>query len=331
MNLNTLTLEQEHLWNFNMKKHLLFCCEKWCAGTPHMGLTNSFHNLFNSFSQVRDDYIYNTLHLDESYLIYEKGIDDTLIKYCINFKPEIVIFCLLGGSNLNPHINTYYKLKNMGIKLCFMWPDTNKWAIDIILNLKDVIDLSISWDNPVSTLHTNTVFPTNHKFMWTPEDGNLFYNDIKDIDVSFVGSTNYPDRNNILSTLLIKRHIYIDGGQRNRQLTPDKYAKIIRSSKICINFSKSPCQTYYQTKGRVFETLSSKGLLLESKNQSTSKFFTPGIDYVEFEDAEDLCQKIDYYLNNEKERINIATNGYLKYHEYYSSQIFWNKILEKLK
>jgi len=74
----------------------------------------------------------------------------------------------------------------------------------------------------------------------------------------------------------------------------------------------------------------SKGLLLESKNTSTSKYFKPGEDYVEFEDLEDLDNKIEYYLNNEEERIRIATNGYNKYYANYSSQIFWNNILENL-
>jgi hypothetical protein len=313
-----------------MKNNILFCCEKWCAGTPLMGLTNNFHNMFNSFSQTQNDYMYNTLHLDEASAVYGTHIDNIIIQYCQNFKPSIIIFCLLGGSNVNPSMPIYQKLKDMGIKLCFMWPDTQKWVIDTILHLKDIADLSVSWDNPVSDLHSRVQFPENHKFMWVPQDEHFFYDDKKDIDVSFVGSTIYPDRQKILSGIIIRRQIHIDGGQRTRQLTPEEYSKIIRSSKISLTFSKSPCQTYEQTKGRVYEVLRSKSLLLESKNTSTSRYLKPGEDYVEFEGLEDLDNKIEYYLNNEEERIRIATNGYNKYYANYSSQIFWNKILENL-
>lgn len=314
-----------------MKKQILFCCEKWCAGTPLLGLTNNFHNMFNSFSQTQSNYTYNTLHLDESVAVYDNHIDNLLIRYCKKFKPEAIIFCLLGGSTVNPSFHVYEELKNMGIKLCFMWPDTSfGWAIDSILALEDLADLSISWDNPVSDYHSNIKFPKNHEFMWVPQDKNFFHDDEKTIDISFVGSIAYPDRYEILSSLKLRFDIYIDGGQRTRQLTPEEYAKIIRSSKICLNFSLSPCQKYYQAKGRIYEVLASKSLLLESKNPSTSKLLKPDYDYVEYEDIEDLSDKIQFYLNNDNKRIEIASNGYSTYYAKYSSQIFWDKILERL-
>ena len=96
-----------------MKKQILFCCEKWCAGTPLLGLTNNFHNMFNSFSQTQSNYTYNTLHLDESVAVYDNHIDNLLIRYCKKFKPEAIIFCLLGGSTVNPSFHVYEELKNM--------------------------------------------------------------------------------------------------------------------------------------------------------------------------------------------------------------------------
>lgn len=315
-----------------MKKQILFCCEKWCAGSPLLGLTNNFHNMFNTFSQTQNTYIYNTLHLDEAAAVYQTHIDQILINYCNNFKPSLIIFCLLGGSEANPSLYVYEYLKKMNIKLCFMWPDTSfGWAINTILSLSNLADLSISWDNPVSEIHKTINFPKNHEFMWVPQDTNFFYdNGNKIIDLSFVGSINYPNRYEILNNLKTKYNIYIDGGQRTKQLTPEEYSTIIRSSKICLNFSLSPCQKYHQTKGRVYEILASKSLLLESKNPSTSQILTPNYDYVEFNNFEDLCNKIKYYLNNDDKRIQISTNGYNTYNNKYSAQIFWDKILNRL-
>tara|TARA_A100001201_G_C4093149_1_gene202840 strand:+ start:1627 stop:2583 length:957 start_codon:yes stop_codon:yes gene_type:complete len=313
-----------------MKEHLLFCCEKWCAGTPLMGLTNNFHNMFNSFSQTQPQYNYNSLHLDESQSVYGTAVDSVLINYVLKFKPKIIIFCLLGGSNANPQISTYQALKDLGVKLCFMWPDTADWAIPTILELGSVADLSVSWDNPTSDFHSNINFPDTHEFLWVPQDGNFFFDDQKTIDVSFIGSTSYPDRYNTLSQLVKRHNVCVRGGQRSEQLTAEQYAEIIRSSKICLNFSKSPCQKYEQTKGRVYEALRSKCLLFESSNPATRKYLKPSVDYVEFQGLEDLCTKIDFYLQNNEKRCEIANHGFETYCEKYSSQKFWDTVLEKL-
>lgn len=45
----------------------LFVTEKWCDGIPSGGLTNNFHNLFNSYSNnVNKNY--DNLFLDECFL-----------------------------------------------------------------------------------------------------------------------------------------------------------------------------------------------------------------------------------------------------------------------
>lgn len=314
-----------------MKKNLLFCCEKWCAGDPKIGLTISFHILFDTIDQAQNEYVINTLHIDESALIYNKHIDDVLINYCLNFKPAIVIFCLLEGYPHNPTINCFNKLKSMGIKLCFMWPDTSLRVLGNIAEVSDIADLSVSLDNPTSNTHDNIKFENNHIFLWTPKNKNMFYDDEKCIDVSFVGSSSYPDRREILTQLKSYYSIVIDGDQRVNQLSPDKYAEIIRTSKICLNFPFSPCQQYYQTKGKTFEVLASNSLLMEALNPATRKLLKPDKEYVEFNNIHDLVDKIGYYLNNSNERIQISKSGHETYKRKYTSQIFWDIVLDRLK
>lgn len=315
-----------------MQNRILFCTEKWCDGTPYRGLTNNFHNLFNTFSNYSSDYIFDTLHIDECKNTYSANIDNVLISHCKNFNPSAVIFSFLGGVDYNPSIDALKSLKRNNIKLCFMWPDTQIGIVTSAINeLKDVADLSVSWDNPVSNFHNSNIFPNNHISLWVPQDNNLFFEDKQNIDISFVGSTGYQDRKTMLENLLNMRNdVYIAGGQRATRLSPEAYAKIIRSSKICLNFSISPCQQYYQTKGRVYEVLASKSLLMESKNPSTAKLFEPNIDYIEFENSIDLNIKLNYYLSNEDERIKIATNGYKKYYKHYSSNLFWSTVMNRL-
>ena len=317
--------------------NVLFCTEKWCAASPEYGLTNSFQNLFNTFCQSRSD-TYDTLHLDECLVSYQMDIDSAILGYVASKKIDIIIFSLLGDSNFNPIISTYHLLKKRGIKLVFMWPDTSEWAIKQIKSLEGVADLSISWDNPrsvgsegemiwsISDRFNPINLPDNHMMMWVPQDDQLFRPVEQDIPVSFIGSV-YSDRASFLDD--IKTEIFKAGGQRANRLTAYEYADLIRRSKISINFAGSPCQTYTQCKGRVYEILASKSLLLECKNKSTSEVFVPGVDYIEFSSAQELDTLIEYYLAHEDERIRIATRGYETYQKY-NNQKFWDTILDKV-
>ena len=75
----------------------------------------------------------------------------------------------------------------------------------------------------------------------------------------------------------------------------------------------------------MWEILASRSMMLERKNDSTSKMLTPGEDYVEYENVEDLKNKINYYLNNPEERDKIASRGHETYKEKYTATHFWKK------
>ena len=78
-----------------MSSNILFCTEKWCAGRPDLGLTISFQHLFDTFSRCYPEQKYNTIHLDEAGTVYNTHVDEILIKYCMAWNVEIIIFSLL--------------------------------------------------------------------------------------------------------------------------------------------------------------------------------------------------------------------------------------------
>lgn len=309
------------------KHHILFVTEKWFNGCPQLSFTNNFHNLFNTFnSAVGEDFSWNTIHIDESYSIYGKHVDEIILNYCLYNNVSVVFYSLLGTDPRNPTIKTYQALKNAKIKQCFMWPDTAGWAIEKIKELDSLSDLHISWDNPSIKIG----YSNKHLSMWVPQDQFLFCPDEQNIDVNFSGSKHQEDRIEYLNFLIKKLNsISIRGGQAEERLSPQLYAFLIRRSKINLNFPLHPFG-FDQVKGRVFEVLASKSLLLEKANSETKKLLIPNEEYVEFYSPQDALGKIKYFLNNEEHRIDIARKGYEKYREKYSSDIFWKTIINKL-
>ena len=125
--------------------------------------------------------------------------------------------------------------------------------------------------------------------------------------------------------------VYVRGGQREEKLPPTLYAEYIRSCKIGLNFPWSPFLNTDQCKGRVYEIIASNSMLLERKNEATAKILRPGIDYVEFTDPDNLIDKINYYLNNEEERVKIADSGYRTFHSKYSATKFWEAVIGRMR
>ena len=69
---------------------------------------------------------------------------------------------------------------------------------------------------------------------------------------------------------------------------------------------------------RCMDILGAGGFLLSNYQVDMTRHFVPGEDYDYFEDANDLQNKIEYYLSHEKERKEIAANGHRKAAENHS-------------
>ena len=91
--------------------------------------------------------------------------------------------------------------------------------------------------------------------------------------------------------------------------------KVLAQSKIVLNIHilTQPCGGNL----RLFEIPSAKSFQIADK--CPSDWFIDGNEIVLYKNNDDLLNKINYYLNNEQERINITNNGYdrvLKEHRY---------------
>ncbi len=77
---------------------------------------------------------------------------------------------------------------------------------------------------------------------------------------------------------------------------------------------------------RAIDILSCGGFLLSNFQPELAENFEAGTDYIYYEDFEDMLRKADYYLKHEREREEIARNGYVKI----CQNLTYTKQIEKL-
>lgn len=85
---------------------------------------------------------------------------------------------------------------------------------------------------------------------------------------------------------------------------------IFRSSKINLNISLRSILSGIPL--RAFDIMGNKGFLLSNYQEDYEEHFKAGEDYIYYTDYEDLGNKAEYFLTHEKERREIALNGYQK-------------------
>lgn len=121
----------------------------------------------------------------------------------------------------------------------------------------------------------------------------------KTINVGFCG--NVLNRGSVIDSLNnfgIKKDIFVIG---------DDMVRAINSYKIHINCNISDDINY-----RTFETTGCGTFLITNYTPGLEKLFEIGKEIVVYDNIQDLNNKVKYYLDNEKEREEIAMAGYIR-------------------
>lgn len=104
---------------------------------------------------------------------------------------------------------------------------------------------------------------------------------------------------------------------------------IYRCSQINLNMSLRSIVTGMPY--RIFEIIGSGGFLLSNYQEDFLDYFAPKEDFDYYSSYEDLMEKAEYYLSHEKERKEIARNGYEKIKQYHSFQKRLDIILDMIE
>ncbi len=219
-----------------------------------------------------------------------------------NFYPDVSFMC---HKSLNIQTFSYYDhiftTKSFGIK-----------DFADHLGLKNVSFLPHGYD------------PSVHRPLNTKCDSELE----QDIDISFIGTWS-PHKENILSAIALKLPAYtlrIWGNQWEKctavelqsaivgqGITGDFYALAIGKSKINLGLlseKRVGASQGDQITSRTFHIPACGGFLLHERTAEVLTYFDENKDICCFSSVDELVEKLLYYLNHERERLQIARSGY---------------------
>jgi len=132
---------------------------------------------------------------------------------------------------------------------------------------------------------------------------------VEKYNVSFVGAKKF-DREQYINRVKEKEiPINLFGRGWGNYVSFEEMIDIFKTSKINLNFSK----TNYDKmgwKGRVFQICLAGGFLLTEYCPGIEKYFKINKEIVCFHNAEEMIDKITYYLNHKEERQTIAKAGW---------------------
>jgi spore maturation protein CgeB len=127
-----------------------------------------------------------------------------------------------------------------------------------------------------------------------------------------------------------RKYFYLKKYLVDIPLFNESLSKLYNKSKICINIHDGSNDRHSGVNPRTFEILGCKSFQLIDENHLNEIELKSGRHLVEYKDADDLCKKIDYYLENEKERQCIADAGYQIVKEKYTMKECMKIILEEV-
>lgn len=120
-----------------------------------------------------------------------------------------------------------------------------------------------------------------------------------------------------------KTGVYI----RPQSVSVAQQLEIYQSTKIGINFHMS----FGPSNVRLFELPANGVLQITDNPKGTSELFELGKEVVCYEDISEVPGIINYYLNHDDERVEVAYRGYLKTYLLYRHSFVWGRIIKIIK
>jgi spore maturation protein CgeB len=216
--------------------------------------------------------------------------DSDIIKICQEQRPHLVFFSKCNEVNIRVVIECNKVCKTV---LWYMDPDNINFNAELIQKMQYS---SYTCCSNRGSFNKAKQYAKNCYFIQEGFDHKVDKPFVLSYihDVSFIGTIR-NERIKYYDALKFYNYTNVFGSE---------HAKAVSSSKINLNF------TDIGTSDRVYKILAAKGFLLTEPWLHMEVDFEVGKDLITFNGIEDLKNKIEYYINNDEERVKIAQSGY---------------------
>jgi spore maturation protein CgeB len=137
----------------------------------------------------------------------------------------------------------------------------------------------------------------------------------KDLDVVLYTSTEGADK--MLPDVCVRGKVNYD----------DEMYKVFAFSKLNLNITMTDIETGVPQ--RVFDIMSIGGVCLTDHQKELDELFDTGKELITADSPEEMKEKAKYYISHEKERLEIALNGYKRIKSEYNYPNSMKRILAK--
>jgi len=281
------------------------------------------HNL----EKIRND----DKKLKSTFIQFNKRLIHTVSKT----QPDILL--VLKGNRI--FLETLRKIKSLSNTILVLWAYDSALKFQNVLKGGKYYDLFYTFE-PTDIPVLQSKYKINAKFLPMAYDPSIYHklsnNKKQEIDISFVGSlrpkyyhrielldeiiSRYKDRRieiwgpawtvflpSSLHEYLIKRR-HLAKVIHNMTIPPEIVNEIYNNSKICLNIHHK--QSKAGLNPRTFEILGAGCFELVDYKEYLEKLFRVGKEIECYKTKKELIEKLDYYLENDKEREKIAKKGH---------------------
>ena len=276
------------------------------------------------------------------------NIDDKLINIIQNLNPSLL---LLGHTNsIKKETLKYIKDKFTNTKIAFWYEDSinkkgpdfnkNKQFIEnykdyvdqfFLTTHKDYVDVSIPKNKlnfiPVPCSHLaenlNLHQTRNHQF-------DIFYAVSHGVNRGVLKKNKIDERFNFLKLLTSKSidiTYNIFGFNNIQPVWGNKFIKEISKCKFALNLSRGEPIKYYSS-NRIASLVANGIPTLIDEKVKFSDFFSNN-EMIFYKDIYDLIDKVNYYKNNERKRVQLGINGKKRYFKIFNNKIVADYIFSK--
>ena len=314
----------------------------------HMRFMDNLFKLHTLYPIIEDgDIDFQVLWVGSSVETISPELDWKVFNKVYEYRPSVIILYGWGYKlkdiDKKEYISylTLYLLKTMFkvkiIPLLFDQAFINFSESD---NLVSMCDFAFTHEmRKVFVNHTK--FPDKHIIV-PPTVTKAFNGDVdthKDINVLFIGGFKgrYPEERmkGIESLRLEGIEVFNPSGRTGASdsddfISNESITDYTKRAKIVINWTRHISGAWHQAKARCFEATLAGALLISEECEAVNYFFKPNVDYITFNNEEDLVEKVKYYLTHEVDRIRIAKNGWNVANKKYSSESIRKEMMDKI-